>query len=157
FRAAGATEGVAAGVGVAAVSTIGFLGFLAGPPVIGFVAGAVGLRAALAIVVGSTLMVAVLARYAGAGRRMRFHGLLFAPCAVLSDLDGVLVDSSAAIETTWRGFALRHGLDPEQVLAQNHGRRAVDLIRVVAPHLDAEAEAARLEQEELELACALRP
>ena len=69
---------------------------------------------------------------------------------MLSDLDGVLVDSGAAIEATWRRFAARHGLDPEQVLAQSHGRRSVDLIRLVAPHLDAEAEAAAIEREEIE-------
>lgn len=51
FRAAGSTPGVTASVGVAAVSTIGWLGFLAGPPSIGFVAGGIGLRWALAIVV----------------------------------------------------------------------------------------------------------
>jgi hypothetical protein len=51
FRAAGSTPGVSTSVGVATVSTIGWLGFLAGPPAIGFTAGAVGLRAALFIVV----------------------------------------------------------------------------------------------------------
>ena len=35
FRAAGSAPGVSASVGVAAVSTIGWLGFLAGPPAIG--------------------------------------------------------------------------------------------------------------------------
>ena len=51
FRAAGSTPGVSASVGIAAVSTIGWLGFLAGPPAIGFAAGAVGLRTALGLVV----------------------------------------------------------------------------------------------------------
>jgi HAD superfamily hydrolase (TIGR01509 family) len=148
FRAAGTTPGVAAGVGVATVSTIGFLGFLAGPPVIGVVAGAVGLRAALVLVVLGMTMIAVLARSAAPR---------FEPQAVLSDLDGVLVDSAAAIEETWRRFAARHALDPEHVLAEGHGRRTVDLIRLVAPHLDAEAEAARIEGEEIELARGLRP
>jgi HAD superfamily hydrolase (TIGR01509 family) len=152
FRAAGTTAGVPAGVGVAAVSTIGFLGFLAGPPLIGLVAGAAGLREALAIVVLSALMVAVLA---GAARPRR--AAAFAPRAVLSDLDGVLVDSAAAIDATWRRFAARHGLDAERVLALGHGRRTVDLVRLVAPHLDAEAEAARIEREEIELAADVRP
>jgi hypothetical protein len=65
FRAAGSTPGVPSGVGIAAVSTIGWLGFLAGPPAIGFAAGAVGLRGALAIVVVATAMVALLSRSAG--------------------------------------------------------------------------------------------
>lgn len=64
FRAAGSTPGVPAGVGIAAVSTIGWLGFLAGPAAIGFAAGAVGLRTALAIVVLATMMVALLSRRA---------------------------------------------------------------------------------------------
>lgn len=55
---------------------------------------------------------------------------------MLSDLDGVLVDSGAVIEATWRRFAGRHGLDAEHVLAESHGRRTVDVIRLVAPHLD---------------------
>jgi hypothetical protein len=56
---------------VAAVSTIGWLGFLAGPPAIGFAASAVGLRAALGIVVAATLALIVLARSAGPSRRER--------------------------------------------------------------------------------------
>lgn len=156
FRAAGSTAGVSAGVGVAAVSTIGWLGFLAGPPAIGFAAGAVGLRNALAIVVLATVMVAVLSRSAGPKRREEFRGLMFEPRAVLSDLDGVLVDSGAVIESTWRRFAGLHGLDAEHVLAQSHGRRTVDLICLVAPHLDADAEAARIEREEIESARGLQ-
>jgi MFS family permease len=62
FRAAGSTPGVSASVGVAAVSTVGWLGFLAGPPAIGFVAGAVGLRAALFVVVGAIVCLVALAR-----------------------------------------------------------------------------------------------
>ena len=65
FRAAASTPTVSASVGVAAVSTIGWFGFLAGPPAIGFAASAVGLRAALGIVVLATLMLALLAGSAG--------------------------------------------------------------------------------------------
>jgi HAD superfamily hydrolase (TIGR01509 family) len=150
FRTAGSLPGVPAGLGLAAVSTIGWLGFLAGPPTIGLAAGGVGLRAALAIVVLATAMIGLLARRVGPTRRAWFRGLAFEPRAVLSDLDGVLVDSGAAIERTWRRFAARHGLDAEHVLAESHGRRTVDLIRLVAPRLDAEAEAVRIEREEIE-------
>jgi MFS family permease len=65
FRAAGSTSGIPAGVAVAAVSTIGWFGFLAGPPAIGLVAGAVGLRGALGLVVAVTALLALLARSAG--------------------------------------------------------------------------------------------
>jgi MFS family permease len=69
FRAAAGTPGVSASIGVAAVSTIGWFGFLAGPPAIGFAASAVGLRAALGIVVLATLTLALLAGSAGPERR----------------------------------------------------------------------------------------
>jgi Major Facilitator Superfamily len=64
FRAAGSTPGVSTSVGVAAVSTIGWLGFLAGPPAIGLAAGAVGLRGALAIVVVAIVTLVFLAHSA---------------------------------------------------------------------------------------------
>ena len=153
FRAAGSTPGVSAGVGVAAVSTIGWLGFLSGPPAIGFAAGAVGLRGALGLVVLATLVLALLARSA----RPRRSALELEHLAVLSDLDGVLVDSGAEIERTWRTFAERHGLDAASVLAESHGRRSVDLIRLVAPDLDAAAEAAAIEREEIENVDGLLP
>ena len=69
FRAAASTPAVSASVGLAAVSTIGWFGFLAGPPAIGFAASAVGLRAALGIVVLATLTLVVLAGNAEPGRR----------------------------------------------------------------------------------------
>jgi predicted MFS family arabinose efflux permease len=61
FRAADTTAGVTGGVGIAAVSTIGWLGFLAGPPAIGLTASTVGLRNALWIVVAATAALAALA------------------------------------------------------------------------------------------------
>ncbi|MDF2753460.1 MAG: ybjJ [Gaiellaceae bacterium] len=155
FRAAGSTPGVSAAAGVAAVSTIGWFGFLAGPPAIGVTADAVGLRSSLVIVVAATLGLALLA--GSANPRRKFHGLLFQPGAVLSDMDGVLVDSWTAIKRTWTRFAHRHGLDPEVVLAASHGVPTIDVIRTVAPHLDASAEAAAVEREQIEEVEGLRP
>ena len=68
--------------------------------------------------------------------------------AVIFDLDGVLVDSTAVVERTWRRWAATHGLDFEEVMHVAHGRRAVETVRIAAPHLDAEAEAAYLAAEE---------
>ena len=68
FRAAAATPGVSAGVGLAAVSTIGWFGFLSGPPAIGFAAAAVGLREALGLVVVAIVVLALLARSAATDR-----------------------------------------------------------------------------------------
>ncbi|SDP40301.1 sugar-phosphatase [Lentzea jiangxiensis] len=65
--------------------------------------------------------------------------------AVLFDLDGVLVFSSASVHRSWTAWAHSHGIDPVAVLAAASGTRSVDTIRQVAPHLDAEAEATRLE------------
>jgi MFS family permease len=95
FRAAGSTPGVSASAGIAAVSTVGWLGFLAGPGAIGIASGAVGLRTALGLVVLAALTLALLAYSADPreGRRSRRHEL--ETQAVLSDLDGVLVDSGA--------------------------------------------------------------
>ena len=50
FRRAANLEGIAPGVGVAAVATVAYTGFLAGPPLIGLMAEAVGLRIAMAII-----------------------------------------------------------------------------------------------------------
>jgi sugar-phosphatase len=66
----------------------------------------------------------------------------FSPAAILSDLDGVLVDSGDAIEVTWSTWAVSRGLDPAVLRGRIHGRPAVEVIREVAPHLDAQAEGA---------------
>ncbi|MBN1978632.1 MAG: HAD-IA family hydrolase [Anaerolineae bacterium] len=68
--------------------------------------------------------------------------------AVIFDLDGVLVDSTVVVEGTWRRWAASHGLDFERIMQVAHGRPARDTVRLVAPHLDAETEAARLAAEE---------
>jgi sugar-phosphatase len=64
--------------------------------------------------------------------------------AVILDLDGVLVDSTALVEGQWRHWAAARGLRPEPFLQICHGRRALETIRLAAPHLDAEAEVAAL-------------
>jgi mannitol-1-/sugar-/sorbitol-6-phosphatase len=75
--------------------------------------------------------------------------------AVLFDLDGVLVDSTGYVEQQWRRWATAKGLQPEPFLRVCHGRRAVETIRLAAPHLNAEAEVAAFQPdgtEELPLA-----
>ena len=160
FRAAGSTAGVSAGVGVAAVSTIGWLGFLAG--------------AARDRLRRRRRRAACRARHrrgrdrdgrsrwprsAGAGRAAASRASAEscssrAPCSPTS----TACWSTRAPRSRRRGarFAARHGLDPEHVLAQSPGRRSADLIRLVAPHLDAQAEAATIEREEIEAAGGLQ-
>ncbi len=60
LRAAGATDDVATGPALAAVSTAGYTGFLIGPPAIGFVAEIAGLGTALYLVVGLSTAVFLL-------------------------------------------------------------------------------------------------
>ena len=68
--------------------------------------------------------------------------------AILFDLDGVLVDSAERVEKTWRDWAARHQLDAELVIAAAHGRRTVETVALVAPHLSVDAELHTLETSE---------
>ncbi len=65
--------------------------------------------------------------------------------ALLFDLDGTLVHSIEAVDRAWATWAKSRGLNPATVLHQIHGRRAEDSLRLIAPHLDLEAEKVRLE------------
>jgi hypothetical protein len=60
FRAAGAVPGIAPGLGLAAVSSMSYLGFLVGPPLIGAVAELTSLPRALLVLVGLALVVLAL-------------------------------------------------------------------------------------------------
>jgi mannitol-1-/sugar-/sorbitol-6-phosphatase len=68
--------------------------------------------------------------------------------AILFDLDGVLVDSTGSVERQWRIWARERGIDEKKIVSIAHGVRAVEVIRTVAPHLDAEAEVRKLESRE---------
>jgi sugar-phosphatase len=70
--------------------------------------------------------------------------------ALLFDMDGTLVDSTAVVEKIWLRFARRHGLDGHDVLAHIHGRKAEDSVADFVPAgVDIAAEAARLTAEEV--------
>jgi MFS family permease len=58
---AGALPGTSPGTAIATVSVFGYAGFLAGPPLIGFVSQATNLRGGLGVVVLTSLLVAALA------------------------------------------------------------------------------------------------
>jgi MFS family permease len=68
FSAAGRTAGVAPGAGIAMATTMGYGAFVLGPPVIGFLADAVGLRLALLLLALCALAIAANARAAGHGQ-----------------------------------------------------------------------------------------
>lgn len=61
FSAAGSTPGMPSSTALAAVTTLGYFGFLAGPPVIGWGADWITLRGSLLIVVVLSTMIALLA------------------------------------------------------------------------------------------------
>src|SRR5437879_1995827 len=73
----------------------------------------------------------------------------FRCAALLFDLDGVLCDSRAVVERTCRRWALRHQLDPDEVLRIAHGRRTRDTVKAAAPHLETDREAAWIDAVEL--------
>ena len=60
LSAAARTPGVPPSAAIAAVCTVGYLGFLIGPPTIGGLAELLGLPAALALVVALCVMIAAL-------------------------------------------------------------------------------------------------
>lgn len=72
----------------------------------------------------------------------------FVCAAILFDLDGVLVDSAECVERTWREWSARHGLRVEDVMTIAHGRRTIETLKAVAPHLDVAKEVAELEANE---------
>ena len=73
---------------------------------------------------------------------------IFSCSAIFFDLDGVLADSTCAVDREWREWARRKGVDGDAVMAIAHGVRTIEVIRRVAPHLDAEAEANEIENHE---------
>jgi hypothetical protein len=63
FSAAGRMPGIPSGTAIASMSTAGYGGFLAGPPLVGFLAGGVGLPIALGVVVILVAIVSAGARW----------------------------------------------------------------------------------------------
>lgn len=63
YGLAGKSKTMAPGVALAAVSTIGFLGFLAGPPLIGFIASVASLRWSFTLIAFIGLSTSLLATF----------------------------------------------------------------------------------------------
>jgi sugar-phosphatase len=64
--------------------------------------------------------------------------------AVISDMDGVLIDSVAATQRAWQRWAARLGIDGAAIQASNHGRPARDVVAEHVPAAAVDAEARRL-------------
>jgi sugar-phosphatase len=69
--------------------------------------------------------------------------------AILFDLDGTLVDSTSFIERLWQDWGSQHGISPQRMSDVMHGRRAGEIISIVAPHLAIKDEAYALETDEI--------
>jgi sugar-phosphatase len=65
-------------------------------------------------------------------------------------MDGVLVDSTPAVARVWTAWALEHGLVPEEVVRQAHGRPSLATIIELLPHGDHHAENREVERREIE-------
>ena len=72
-------------------------------------------------------------------------------CSVfLFDLDGVLIDSTPAVERVWHRWALEHGFDPAEVIRKAHGRPSLTTIREYLPDSDHDHENKIVERAEIE-------
>ena len=70
--------------------------------------------------------------------------------ALLFDLDGVLIDSTPAVQRVWHRWAVEHGLDPEAVVYMAHGRPSRSTIRELLPNSDIDREDREVERREIE-------
>jgi sugar-phosphatase len=76
----------------------------------------------------------------GSGARRALRSTEFA--AILFDLDGVLIDSTESVTRHWKEWAATHGLDLDEIMQVAYGVRTIETMRRIAPHLDAQKEAA---------------
>jgi sugar-phosphatase len=75
--------------------------------------------------------------------RLEVGGLLF-------DMDGVLIRSIGSVERSWKRYAHMRGLDPDLAARVAHGRRAIETLQDLCPHLDAKQELRTIEQIEMD-------
>lgn len=70
--------------------------------------------------------------------------------AFLFDMDGTLINSTAAAERVWARWAEKQGLDVKSFLPTMHGARAVDTVRRLGlPGVDPEEEATKITDAEI--------
>lgn len=70
-------------------------------------------------------------------------------CAILFDLDGVLVNTGYNIGVHWERWAIRRGLSPADVIGYAHGRRTRDTVSYFAKDVDVAEEADLIEAAQL--------
>lgn len=70
--------------------------------------------------------------------------------AMLFDMDGVLIDSTPAVERVWTKWAVAHGFEPAEVVHVAHGRPSLTTVREYLPNGDHQAENRDIERWEIE-------
>ncbi|KND95228.1 Glycerol-1-phosphate phosphohydrolase 2 [Tolypocladium ophioglossoides CBS 100239] len=58
--------------------------------------------------------------------QVSFSGFLF-------DMDGTIIDSTPAIVKHWHTVGKEIGVSPETILQTSHGRRSIDVFKIIAP------------------------
>ena len=78
--------------------------------------------------------------WSSSGRATEGQAPLSSAEAVLCDMDGTLVDSSAVVESMWASFARDHGMSErfDEIMAYSPGRTGLDTIRRFLPELTGE-------------------
>ncbi|RYP18882.1 hypothetical protein DL765_003670 [Monosporascus sp. GIB2] len=64
--------------------------------------------------------------YTALPQTLKFSGLLF-------DMDGTIIDSTAAVVKHWHAIGKEIGTDPEVILQTSHGRRSIDMLKLLCP------------------------
>ncbi|CAK7203804.1 DL-glycerol-3-phosphatase [Sporothrix eucalyptigena] len=64
--------------------------------------------------------------YTGASVQVTFDGFLF-------DMDGTIIDSTDAVVKHWHTVGNEIGVAPEVILETSHGRRSIDILKLIAP------------------------
>ena len=68
--------------------------------------------------------------------------------ALLFDMDGTLVDSTAVVERQWARWGARRGIGLATILAVSHGRPTLETLSMVAPQWATPEEAEAVDAEE---------
>ncbi len=83
-------------------------------------------------------------------RRAAADGSIWAPAAILADLDGTLVDSVTSSERAWGAFARRRGYDPEETHRFAMGRPTRETVALLVPEEERDAEREQIDRDEVE-------
>jgi mannitol-1-/sugar-/sorbitol-6-phosphatase len=75
---------------------------------------------------------------------------IWAPAAILADLDGTLVDSVASSERAWGALARRRGLDEDETHRFAMGRPTRETIALLVPEDERVAEQGKVDQDEVD-------